>query len=227
MSQELYLTILRSAFSYIILLVLTKIIGRKVISQMNFFNFIAGITMGTITADIAVGVGKYPAVPVTSLIVIFALTVAVEYANIKSFSFRRFMTSKPELLIENGNIMNKKMRKLRLTVDELMMQLREKNIFSVADVEFAVLEVDGTLSVLPKSQKQPITPADVNLQTQYMGLSKDLIIDGKIIKDNLKDVRLDEKWLADQLKKQDIESSSEVFYAGLDTSGRLYVSKRN
>jgi uncharacterized membrane protein YcaP (DUF421 family) len=89
------------------------------------------------------------------------------------------------------------------------------------------MEVDGKLSVLPKSQKQPLTPSDIQIPTSYLGLTKDIIIDGSIIYQNLKDLNLDEKWLYNQLKPYGVQQAEEILYAGFDTSGNLYVSRKN
>lgn len=108
-----------------------------------------------------------------------------------------------------------------------MMLLREKDVFNVADVEFAVFETNGKLSVLKKSQKMPVTPSDLNIPTPYIGLTKDIIINGKILEENLQDTHLDKKWLTNELEKQNFYKIEDVFYAGLDTLGNLYVSERN
>jgi len=100
-------------------------------------------------------------------------------------------------------------------------------VFNISDVEFAIMENNGKLSVLKKSQKQTVTPSDLNLPTAYIGLNKDLVIDGEIMKENLQDIHLDEGWLHSKIKSQGIEDIRDVFYAGLDTSGNLYISIKN
>ena len=112
-------------------------------------------------------------------------------------------------------------------MEELTSLLREKNIFSIADVEFAILETDGKLSVLPKSEKQPLKPSDLNIPTPYQGLTKDIIIDGNIMEENLIDTQRDKTWLIQQLSLYNVKDIKEVFYAGLDSKGNLYVSKKN
>ncbi len=107
-----------------------------------------------------------------------------------------------------------------------MMKLRNKNIFNIADVEFAMPEVDGKLSVLPKSQKQPLTPSDMNIPTPYRGPTRDLIIDGKIMEDNLRYINQNKAWLTGRINGYGIQDIKDVFYAGLDTSGNLYASKK-
>ena len=108
-----------------------------------------------------------------------------------------------------------------------MMKLREKNIFNISNVEFAIIETDGKLSALPTSQQKPLNPSDLNLDTKYTGLTKDIIIDGKMMTENLTQANLDQQWLITELSKQNIQDIEKVFYAGLDSGGNLYVSKKN
>jgi uncharacterized membrane protein YcaP (DUF421 family) len=107
------------------------------------------------------------------------------------------------------------------------MKLREKNIFNMADVEFAIMETDGQLSVLPKPEKVPLTPSHMNITTSASGIMKDVIIDGNVIEENLLGTGLTVQWLQSQLNIQGLQSAKEVFYAGLDNTHQLYISKKN
>jgi uncharacterized membrane protein YcaP (DUF421 family) len=226
MKQIILESILYTILGYFITLTIARIVGRKMISQMTFFDYVIGITMGSVTANLAL-VSQIPnSSAITVLVTLAILTLTLDYAHIKSLFIRKAVDSEPAVVIENGKIIHQNMSKTRFTINELMMQLREKNMFNIADVEFAILETDGNLSVLPKSQKIPLTPSDLNIPTQYMGLTKDLVIDGNIMPENLKDMRLDEHWLQGQLQEHGITNMREVFYAGLDSSGNLFVSKR-
>ena len=118
------------------------------------------------------------------------------------------------------------MKKLIYHVDDLMMQLRDKNVFNIADVEFAISEPNGKLSVLLKSQKRPVTPHDLQLSTTYEGVPSEMISDGIVIMQNLKQNNLTEEWLYGELEKQGINSVKEVFYASLDSNGHLYIDKK-
>jgi uncharacterized membrane protein YcaP (DUF421 family) len=220
-------TAARTTAAYALALLLSRLIDRKLISQMTFFDFVVGVSLGAISANIMIGPGGSPSSSVTSLVVISALAITVSYLHIKSFKIRKLVNSEPVTLVDNGNIIEDNMKKIRLTVNELMMKLREKNAFSLADVEFAILETDGQLSVLPKADKKPLTPSHMNIQTTSTGLVRDIIIDGKLMNENLTAVGLDEEWLNSQLKVQNIKNVSEVFYAGMDNNKKLYISKKN
>lgn len=222
----IFSSILRAVYAYLLLLIVTRLMGRKSIAQMTFFDFVVSITIGSVTANLAVGQVNTPA-SITSIIVTLAgLSILTAYLHIKSFRFRKLTNSEPVTVIANGVIVDKNLAKLRITMNELNSLLREKNIFNILDVEFAILENDGKLSVLPKSQKQPVTPSDLNIPTQYKGLTADIIVDGNIMRENLKNSTKTEQWVRDQLSSQGITNLQEVFYAGLDTSGNLYVSKK-
>lgn len=131
------------------------------------------------------------------------------------------------VVIENGKIISENLKTTRLRLDNLLMLLRENDAFSIADVEYAVLETDGKLSVLKKSQKQPVTPSDLNIPTAYIGLTIDIIIDGKVMEENLRGANLDKAWLLQKLQAQNYRCVEDIFYAGLDTSGNLHISSRN
>ncbi len=220
-------SLLRALVAFILLMAVLRIMGRKTISQMTIYDFGMAVTLGSLIANLAIG-SKHTELAGTAIIVSFVLIILlIDYLHIKSYRFRKLINSKPLTVIENGRLNDINMRKIRLTIDDLNMVLRQKNIFNMADVEFAILEADGKLSILPKSQKQPLTPADLNIPTAYNGLTSDLIIDGNIMNENLSSVNLDENWLKNELKMQGIGNYREVFYAGLDSFGKLYISLKH
>lgn len=224
MIETIVNSILRACIAYLLLLLVARFMGRKSLSQMTFFDFATIITLGSVTANLAMGPENTPTIAATTLITLGALAILTGYLHIKSMWVRKLTNSEPVTAIENGKIIDQNLKKLRFTVNELSSMLRKKNVFNYGDVEFAIIENDGQLSVLPKSQKAPLTPSDLSISTSYTGLTKDLIIDGKVLVENLKSVKLDEKWLYAQLSNQGIFNIEQVFYAGLDSSGNLYVS---
>lgn len=227
MFQEIAYTSIRVLTAYFLLLTLTRIMGRKMISQITFFDFVVGVIVGSVAANLSVS-QKNPVVSgLTVLIVLALITVTIDFSNVKSFFARKLTNSEPVTVVENGKIIKENLVKTRLPLDNLMMLLREKNTFNIADVEFAMFETDGKLSVLKKSQKQPVTPADLNIPTAYVGLTKDIIIDGELMEENLKDANLNKDWLMGKLRENNFTCIMDVFYAGLDTTGNLYISSKN
>jgi uncharacterized membrane protein YcaP (DUF421 family) len=227
MGNVFFITILKGIGIYILALFLSRKIGTKLISQMNFFDFVMGVSMGSLIANDIID-KQFPTLSATTALILFAiLTVFTGYLSLKNLTLRKLINSEPVTLVENGTIVDKNMKKMKMTINELKMKLREKDAFNVADVEFAIMETDGNLSVLPKSDKKPLTPNDMNIQTTSSGIEKDIIIDGKIVEENLTSAGLDKKWLTSELSKQKIKDCSEIFYAGVDNTKNLYISKKN
>ena len=167
--------------------------------------------------------------PLPLLIALFifsVLTYLMRYISLKSRAARKLLAGEPVVVIQNGKVMEQSMQRSHYSTDDLLMQLRTKGVFNIADVEFAVLEPNGRLSVLLKSHKMPATREDLQLDSQYQGLSSELIMDGEIIYQNLEQNNLDEAWLIGELSKQGIKSAEDVSLAILDTEGNLYVDQK-
>ncbi|BBF41693.1 hypothetical protein lbkm_0373 [Lachnospiraceae bacterium KM106-2] len=222
-----YKTIGLTVFAYFLALILSRLMGRKAISQMTFFDFVVGITLGSITSNLLSDKNHPVVSSTTGLIIISLLVIILDYIHLKSYKTAKIIDSEPVVLVENGNMVNKNFLKTRITILEFMQLLREKNCFNIADIEYAILETNGKLSVLFKSQKQALTPSDMKIPTEYKGLTKDIILDGNIMFENLKEVKQTKDWLLNELKHFNVSNVNNVFYAGLDTSGKLYVSIKN
>lgn len=226
MIQQIINAILVSAFMYIITMVLSRMLGRKLVSQMTLFDYIVGIMIGSAAVNAVSFEVNPPLYSFVMLVSICVLTQVIDLIHMKSMKIRKLIDSEPVIIIEKGQIIDKNMRKIRLSLDDLTMMLREKSYFNISDVESAVLEPNGQLSVQAKSDKQPLTPSDISLVPEYKGITRDIIMDGKVLSENLTYINKDEHWLKKQLKGYGVHDLTEVFYAGLDTSGNFYVSKR-
>lgn len=223
---EILEAIIRSAFGFVSLVVLTRLVGKQQISHLTFYEFAAAITIGGITAELAgeLDVSVWPIF--TALVTFVALTILAGYISLRSRPLRKLIQGEPAVVVHNGKILEGNMAQLRYNLDDLMGQLRNKNVFNIDDVEYAILETNGELSVLLKSQNRPVTPRDLNIPTQYQGVPSELIMDGKIVRQNLEQNKLSEQWLTEQLKMQGIYNLGEVAYASLDSSGKLYVDRK-
>lgn len=215
--------IFRNLIAVGILFLLTLIIGKKLISQLNFFDFIVGITIGSIAA--ALSVDKTITYPhgILSLLIWGVIPFIVARIALANIPARRLLDGVPAILVQNGKIMENNLKKENYHVNDLLEELRLKGVFNIADVEFAVLETSGQISVQLKAQKQAVTISDLNLPASYKGLSANLIIDGRILEQHLKLVNRNETWLRDELKKQNISDINKVLLASLDTEGNLYI----
>ena len=227
MYSEILVTFIRAIITYALALILTILMGRKLISQMTFFDFVVGVSMGSMAANLSIGSKNTITSSLTSLITFALLTILIGYIHIKNFKVRKIINSEPVVLISYGNIVEHNMKRVRITIEQLTMLLREKNFFSLADVEFAILESNGKLSVLPKADKAPLTPSHMNIPTVSKGLMRDIVIDGNLMKENLSFAGIDIQWLNSQLNMNGIKNISDIFYAGIDNAKNLYFSKKN
>lgn len=214
--------LLRVLLTWTTLLVLARLTGKKQLSQATFFDFITAIAVGDIAGENLANPEK-PLLPwLAGTVAWFALTVFLDILVLKNRRLAGLVEGTPSVLIQNGKILEKSLRSNFLRVDDLVADMRKMGYFNVADVEFAVYETDGSLSVMPKSQVRPVTPKDLNLATEYEGLPLPVVQDGKVNYINLKRVGLDEEWLRGKLAAMG-KTPDQVFYASLDTAGKLYV----
>jgi uncharacterized membrane protein YcaP (DUF421 family) len=163
---------------------------------------------------------------VVILVVFSAAAYLTGMMTVKSRPLRKLIEGEPTVVIHNGRILEHNMAKLHYNVDNLLNQLREKNVFNIEDVEFALLEGNGGLSVLLKSQKRPLTPSDLGIPTSYEGLSSEIIVDGQVIYQNLKQNNLDEQWLIAELRKRGYNSPRDIVLATLSSDGELYIDNK-
>lgn len=216
----------RTFIIYAVVVVLIRLMGKRQIGQLEPYELVVAVMI----AELAAIPMEDKAIPlVHGLIPIFTLffiQVCISYINMKSLWFRSFMDGSPSIVIRNGKIDIDELAKARYNINELLEQLRTKGYANIADVEFAILETSGNLSVIPKSQKRPLTPADLHIDTGYEGLPLPLVLDGTIQRDNLSDAGLTVDWLVSELAKLGIDDVNEVFFASLDTQGNLFYQTR-
>lgn len=226
MFSTIYRTMLKALFSVSVLFVWSRIMGKKHISQLTFFDYVVGISIGSLSGTFAMDDSIGYIKGVTGLSVYALFTIILSYISLKSYSGRRILNGTPTILIQNGRIIESGLKSTKMNINDLIEECRLKNAFNIADIEFAVLETSGKLSVLLKSYNQPLTPKDMNIATEYKGLCINLIIDGRVLDDQLKTADRSEDWLSSQLQVQGIKSPSEVLLAFIDSSNKLYVYKK-
>ena len=219
--------VLRSVVTFIGLLGLTLLIGRKQLSQITFFDYIVGITIGSIAAVIAVD-RTINIVDGAIAVVIWALMpITVGYIAMKSIRFRVLVDGEPKITIQNGVIINRNMLKEKYNMGDLLMQLRDKGVFDISEVDYAILEPNGKLSVMKKQQYNTITLKEMDIPSGSPGLMTELIIDGKIMEKHLESIGKNALWLSNQLKSRNIANVDTVVFAGYQSNSGLYISLRN
>jgi len=224
--NPIVLVSLRAVLAYFFLLLLSRLMGRKMISQLTFFDFVMGVTVGNLTANVAMGAITSPWGAAAVLAVMTVLTVGLDCAHIKSFMATKIFDSEPMIIVEQGQIIYDNLRRARLPLTQLLMLLRQKNIFNLGDVDYAVLEIDGQLTVLLKPQYQPTTPSDMGFTPQYRGLTRDLVLDGELQAENLSGLGLTREAFLKQLRDQGVEDVKDVVYAGMNSADELYISHK-
>lgn len=219
--------ILRTTVAFIVLLILARFMGKKQISQLTFFHYVTGITIGSIAADIA-GETRTPFLNgIIAMIWWAVLTLLMSYIAFKSKKARILLDDQPTIVVYEGKIVEASLKKLKLHLNDLGMMLREQSIFSIKDVHYAILETNGKLSVLKKAGQEAATKKDVNVTAQVPKyIPTEVIAEGKITKRNLTELNLTEEWLYEQLKKQGIGNVENIFYAEVQTDGSLHVDMK-
>ncbi len=222
----IYLTVIyRVVTILLVFLLVALLLNKRHLGRFTVFDFIAAVTLGAVAgADIA-DPDKPHGPRMFALIAIGVIHVLFTKLILEKRKFGKLFTFDPTMVIQNGKIVVKNLKNIRYTLDDLLCQLRERGVFDLSEVEYAILEPDGKLSVLKKSQYLPVTPGDLKISTQYKGLSIPLILEGKVIQEGLKSANLTEEWLLNQLGNQGIANPGEVFIALLNTQGNLYISK--
>jgi uncharacterized membrane protein YcaP (DUF421 family) len=223
MTQVGYLEVsFRIICSFFVLLVLTRIMGKTEIGKLNVFTFITAITIGNITASVTTENSLEIDKGIFGIFGWAVLTILMGYISIKSKTARRLITGEPTIVIRQGKIMEEALKKARLDFDTLQGMLRQQSVFSLKDVEYAIFEVNGSLSVM-KNQDKKTSSGTVYKKTLIFPTSTGVISKGEINEDSLSKMNLDAKWLKEQLKKAGVNSVSDVFYAEVQTDGSLYI----
>lgn len=220
--------IIRTTLSFSVLLLLARLLGKKQLSQLTFFHYITGITIGSTAAEIA-SQQETPFIDgLISLVWWTVLTLLMSYISLKYPKARILIDDEPTIVIKDGVLLVKSLKSSRLHMDDVLMMLREQSIFSIQEVHYAVLETNGELSVLKKVGDQGATKTDVNAAiVEPLFVPTEIISDGVLLNKNLKELELTEEWVYKKLRKKGINSPKEVFYAQIQTNGSLYISLYN
>jgi uncharacterized membrane protein YcaP (DUF421 family) len=214
--------VLRTLLAVIVLFLMTKMLGKRQVSQLSFFEYITGITIGSLAAYISLDLEANWYLGLVSLAVWIACSLGIEYLQLKSKKMRDFIDSKGTVLIRDGKVLEDNLKKERLTTDELMEQLRKRSAFMVADVEFAIMEPNGEINVLLKRENQPLTPKHLGIKVAPEKEPQAVIMDGEILDESLATLGFSRGWLKTELDKIGITIEN-VFLGEVDSYGQLYV----
>lgn len=213
--------------SIIILFTLTKIMGQREMSQLSIFDYFITITIGSIAAEMSTSLENNFIQPVVAMIVYAVITLIVSFLNTKFVKLRPILSGKTLILYDNGTLFKENFKKAKIDLNEFLVQCRTSGFFSLSDIKTALLEENGKISFLPYSNKRPANPSDFNMKPKEDGIITNLILDGKIMEENLKELKVDKLWLMEMLQKQGIIKTDNIFLATYNTDGNLSVYLTN
>jgi len=216
----------RTVIVYIIIFTLLRLMGKREVAQLSTFDLVVAIMMAEVSVLTIEDEGMPLYLGAIPLVTLFFLQILTSGISIKSRKLRVIVEGKPAILIDKGRIKEKELKSARININDLISQLRQKNVHNISEVEYAILEPSGQLSVIKKDQKRTITKEDMNIETSYDGLPIPIIMDGVVEYEHLEKLNLSEKWLESELRKKGFNSPKQIFYASLDSSGSLYISPR-
>lgn len=225
--MEIYHTLLSNTWQtwlvFASLLLFARLLGKTQVGQLTFYEYISGITIGSIAGNIAAADDADFYWHFYDLIVFVILTYLVAFLSIKSRRLRRLFEGIPTLLISHGQIHKKNMRSVHFDLDQLIAELRLRGIADIRDVAFAFLETSGQLSVIRRTETEPPSRSDLNLKAAPAVLPLEIILDGEVLTENLAKRQLSENWLSRELIKAGVKEKSRVFYAALDKDNALIL----
>ncbi|CAH2214817.1 YetF domain-containing protein [Tepidibacter aestuarii] len=215
--------VLRVFLALIFLFIATKLLTKRSLANLTYFDYVATTVLGTIAGNLAFNIKINISIFILSMTLITLIIMLISYVSLKYSPLRKFVAGEPTILIRNGKILEYNLSKLSYSYNYLNQQLRQEGVFDINKVEFAILEPSGELSIKLKSQNSPLTPQDLNLSTEYEGLATEIILDGKILENNLQKNNFSKKWLYQELNKKGIKNINEISFAALSSNGNLYV----
>lgn len=219
---QFFVLCLTTLGSFAALFIAAKLIGHKQIAQLDFFDYITGITIGSIAAEMATELEK-PWKPLTAILIYAGITLVFSIVTNKFPRTRRYLYGAPTILMDQGKLYRENLKKSKLDLGEFLVLCRQQGYFDLSTIQTAIFEFNGKLTILPVSTQRPATPGDMNLSPEQELLFTELIMDGRILERNLKHMGLDLTWLDKQLKQRGISSPRDILLAVCDQNHKLII----
>lgn len=220
------LVFFRTIILYISVILAMRIMGKGQVGELQPYELVVAIML----SELAAVPMQDTAIPlfdgIIPIITLMFLEVLISFLCLKFIGFRRIVSGVPSIIIKNGKINETELLKQRVNLDDLMEELRMKGYLNISDVEYAVLETNGNLSIIPKAEYAPVTIKDMKLQFSPIHLPITIILDGIVMKENLKVAGHDLKWLNSTLRTKNINKPQDVFFAMFDSNGQLFIQER-
>ena len=219
------ITFVRTIILYIIVLIVMRMMGKREIGQLQPFELAISIMIADLASVPMTELGIPLSNGIIPILGMLFMHMIISFINIKSVNMRKIICGKPAILIYRGKIEEKTLRKERFTVNELQERLRGNNVYNILDVEYAILETNGEVTVIQKPEKRNVIPEDLGITPEYEGIPYDLIVDGKIMYENLKKIGKDYKWLEKQIKNF-YAKPQEILLATIDGKNQIFCQKK-
>lgn len=216
---------LTTAGSFAVLFLSAKLIGHKQIAQLDFFDYITGITIGSIAAEMATELEE-PWKPMIAMVIYGGITLALSLISSRFPRSRKYLNGTPTILMDHGKLYYENMKKARLDLSEFLVLCRQQGYFDLTTIQTAIFEYNGKLTILPVTTQRPVTPQDLDLNPDQELIFTELIMDGRILEENLHRMGLDRTWLEKQLKQRHISSAKEVFLAVCDRNLKFVLFEK-
>ena len=218
-----------STGSIVVLFILTKIMGQREMSQLSIFDYIISITIGSIAAEMATSLEDNFVEPLVAMIVYATVTLIIGVLNTRFVKLRPIFSGRTLILYDNGTLFKENFKKSKIDLNEFLVQCRTNGYFNLSDIKTALLEENGKISFLPMSEKRPTNPSDFNIQPANEDILTNIILDGKVMEQNLQELHRDKLWLMETLQKQGITKIDNIFLATFnsnDESVSVYLTNK-
>ena len=217
----------RALISLFTLFIVTKILGKKQVSELSLFDYVIGISIGNFAAEMTINIDSEELNGILAVIIFGIVAYFVSWITMKSMILRRLFIGTPTIIIQDGKLLKKNMKKVRLDINDLLEECRIKGYFDLSTIAYGIMEVNGEMSFLPKSNYKMLTPLDIKIKPEQERLLANVIIDGNVMYNNLKLMDKDDKWLLKKLKIKGYNNIKEILLCTLDTNGKIVIYGNN
>ncbi|MBR3660326.1 MAG: DUF421 domain-containing protein [Bacilli bacterium] len=226
MNNILFMSI-KGSIAVIYLFLVIKLLGKKQISELNIFDYIIGLSLGNIAAEMTVNDDIAIIEGLVSMSVYGIFSLFVSFVTEKSIFARRLITGEPVIIMENGKISREQLKKCKIDINDLLQDARESGYFDISEINYAIMEPSGKISFLPKNKYHPVTPSDMKLKIDNRGITANLILDGNIMENNIKTIGHDKNWLITRLAKEGYNNPEELLLVTCDNKEKLTIYKKD
>lgn len=225
--KELFDVLIRALLSLITLFLVTKMLGKKQVSQMSLFDYVIGISIGNFAAEMTINLESQEINGIFAVVIFGFVAYLISILTMKSIRMRRYFIGTPSIIINKGKFNENNLRKYKMDINDVLEQCRLNGYFDISQIEYAILEASGELSILPKTDYRPVNLTDMKLKIPKEGLCANVIIDGKIMYDNLQLIKKDNQWLLQQLKIKGYTSFSNILLSTVDINEKVMIYNKS